>query len=396
MKKLSVFLIAYSLSLANLYAQKTEPIYPLNLQPHEPEYYNTQATLWGQEVKKHPKDANTWENYYRAMRYSNKMNEHSPAADKKKIVENLVDDMEKNVPNSVEFYNCKVSLMGNTTKDTVEYIKLIKKGLSINPANPGLLESYIIYCEIYGHTDKLKELYTRLYNTNTFARGIEECDYNILMSLDKNAIVFVRGDNDTFPLRLLQEVKGIRTDVTVINTFMAKDIPAYTKRLLKEKNVTLADNILNAGSQADDEMDFIKKLVLAINNVSPQIPLFFDTFGNPQETFPDSLYCTGLAWKYSPTRMNNISRLKNNIENHFHLDYLDDASYHETGISAQLVEDLKTAYVTPFAILCKHYMEMSETNDRSEFYRNYVMKYAAKLGKEKEMEDFLQGKRGTL
>ncbi|MEM6646478.1 MAG: DUF2723 domain-containing protein [Bacteroidota bacterium] len=54
--------------------------------------------------------------------------------------------------------------------------------------------------------------------------------YNLLMSVDDDAILFTGGDNDTYPLWYLQNVEGVRRDVTVVNLSIL-NMPSYVAQL---------------------------------------------------------------------------------------------------------------------------------------------------------------------
>ncbi|MBN2188937.1 MAG: DUF2723 domain-containing protein [Chitinispirillaceae bacterium] len=81
--------------------------------------------------------------------------------------------------------------------------------------------------------------------------------YNLLMSCEKDGLLFTNGDNDTFPLWALQEAYGIRRDVRIIN-FSLLNTKWYIKQLKRlEPRVPM--------TYADD---MIEKLGHAVNPVT--------------------------------------------------------------------------------------------------------------------------------
>jgi len=70
------------------------------------------------------------------------------------------------------------------------------------------------------------------YHKNDRSKNFIPWDYayNMLQSVEKDAIIFTNGDNDTFPLWYLQDVEGVRRDVRIANLSLI-NTSWYSKQL---------------------------------------------------------------------------------------------------------------------------------------------------------------------
>ncbi len=132
-----------------------------------------------------------------------------------------------------------------------DYSKLLAKGVRRYPANPTLLylkglenlgasgnvegrkyleraaamdptftEPWFVLVTMYMDArdeEKIDAALRRLLESGSIADEVMDYNYNMLIGLDKDAIIITSGDNDTYPGWILTRVLKVRPDVAIVN-----------------------------------------------------------------------------------------------------------------------------------------------------------------------------------
>lgn len=351
MKKLFIaFLLCFWLPAA--FAQTPEPILSFATYVKPSSYYKEQAQLWKKETEKDQNNAYAWYNYYRATRNLVRTDTTDKRSQELKYKQqgDIIDAMKKAVPNSYEYNLAKWMHHGQN----FAYLKHLKKADELGPNRTEHLSDMAGWGEIERDRQK-RDKYCKLWLENGLVSpGLMYYNYNTLCGLKPNAIVLTFGDNDTYPLWLLQ-AKGIRTDVTVINVYLFL-IDDYRNKVMKElgtqyKHFEALDTINAEQEYKWFRTDMVK--TLATNKKGYPVYMVVSCDDEYSQPIASDLYLTGLTYEYSTTTLDNIAVLKKNYEQVFALDYLDKVFYKD--ISYDIVKRINLNYIIPFIKLYDHY-----------------------------------------
>lgn len=346
-------------------AKKREKVYRYCYVIKSKDWYVNQEKLWKDEITKNPQNENAWCNYYFAVRYANIDQDEK---DRKKNLDQIVDRIGEALPDSylypyLRYYNGDY---------VIEYLK---NAYQIKPDCTDLYWDFILYYELNGMYMQKKEFCEKLYSSKDLISSLYDYNFNVLNSADENSILFSNGDNDTYPVWILQEVKNIRGDVTLLNihtVFVRRD---YLKRKLDERGIEI--NLENLSKE--DIALFFKQLVSSIKKKYPEISIHIapTVYEKYKRDIKDKLYITGPVYIYSKKQIDNLALIKRNLEQNLRLDYLEYDWYDEQHVSQPLIERYNLNYIPSLIELAKMYNAKGNYN-LSKYWHNKAIRIAKK------------------
>jgi hypothetical protein len=292
--------------------------------------------------------------------------------------------MGKAIPETYTFYLLKFWNMYSC-----EDLTLVEKAYAINPERPDTYYPFLSQAEVKGDTKTIKKFCTKLYESKDISPWLYEYNYNVLISVKPNAILFTNGDNDTYPAWILQQVHNVRPDVTVMNLSMcqieeylqnklnSRGIKANAKEIQESVKVSIAGKTTRF-----DTKKMVNDLIKIFQEQKPEIPLCFalTVYNKYTEDISDELFIVGLAYQYSKERIDNIAQIKKNLENNMRLDHLKFDWYNENQLGIGMMHNMNMNYVVPMIMLAEHYKESGQLNKKEE-WRDLAIELVQKAGK---------------
>ena len=356
-----IFLVSHA-----LYASEVPtPIVPKTQIIQNQAWYAEQTLLWKKQALELNR-ADDWMNYYLAARFASASDD---------VLQSIVDEMTLHHSNSAES-----AFVNSWQRGFVpEAYPLVVAAHASAPGKATFFPWLVMQHEFNFRRDERKQVSKLIYNGGSISTSLLHYSYNVLMSLEKNCVLITDGENTTVPLYILQDVLDLRSDVTIINLDMILHT-SYRSKMIAASGLGFPSEAPSKAEmcaslpQSNKDHTFYYALTLGRENIAP---------------IKDQLYVVGLASQISEKRIDNISIIKNNLENRFLMDYLTVDFNGESPFAAGKV--LSANYLVPMLLLDEHYRSAGE-NEKAQQLEFVIRKLAEESGRTLLVDNFLKRK----
>ncbi len=341
----SVLVSAFTMLSFQSFSQNAEPVYRITREIHSSDWYSQQAKAWKQEIDKKSNDKMAWVYWFTANRYASYTNEKAKENnDYLRNPEDILKLAEKTIPNTFEYYFMKTYNSGDE-----RFVEYIQKAQALRPYDSLLLPVLMNYYQFTNDKANVNIVSQKWLESKEIPFGMLAAAYNMLNSVEPNGILLTGGDNDTYPLWVLQNAKKIRTDVLVLNSSLLQ-IDNYRKWIFSE-------NKLSDPKIFNNQKEVVTYFLENVKSRPVYVSAFMDN--GLYKEYGDKMYLTGLAFKYSEKPFDNLGVLQNNAENKFMIDHLQQSFLANDAQSA--VSQMNLGYLPMFIKLYEHYKLCGET-----------------------------------
>jgi hypothetical protein len=378
--KYIVLILLVTLQAATAYSQdkiERQTVYSLVKQKQTTDWYKAQAKLWKEHLDKNPKDGEGWVNYYTANRMLKIYNEGVKQHDLDSIENKLV---KKHIPNTFEYHY--IATWNSGYRDVEAYDVHLKKAQELGPDRVELFDDLTNYYEIRREKENSESIAKKWFASNDMSAGIYTWNYNMLQSVEDNAILITFGDNDTYPAWVLQRAKKIKPDVSVINASLI-GLQDYRETYFKELGIpNLEIDFVKIGSYQKMQTMLVKHI-----KANTDRPVYFGISAPKEmyESFKEEVYNIGLAYKWSDEKFDNIAVIKKNYEKYYMLDYLKEEFSND--ISQGIIDDNSANYIVSLVTLYHHYKDSEDPKMKE--VKTLLLRIAKKSGKKEEVLELL-------
>jgi hypothetical protein len=295
---------------------------------------------WMSQAEAAPKNEAAWFNYYRASRF---------VAEGSFDIEGAQTEL-----NSIDQHMQKFNA-GTWEQLIVEYwnsdrnplkFPQLEQAYKLRPEDPITLRFMMGKEFLTGSMSQCSAFYSKWKNAGEAPKTTEIYAFNVLQSLPADAVIFTNGELDTYPL--IWQIKQNNSSVKVISlSFCSR--PENRKVLFSNAGLMLPVNDTNSMADAL----FIQRVASA--NPGKKIYVAASCGGAILEPIQDSLYCTGLAFRYSSTPLEHMNFLKNNVGTKMKLDQVGKGVGGKNRFDLSAATDLEMNYYLPLLLAADQY-----------------------------------------
>jgi len=328
-------------------------------------YYKKDAADFEQQTKESPSSAQAWLNFYKSSLYScYGASSKTLSAAQKQELDDIVADMKTKIPGSFE-YNIAVYINGQHNTNLLPYLE---KASEVNNNHLDVVEQYAAYYAITGNDAKLKEYVIKHRKVSAYESFVEEYAYNLLQSMESNAVLFTHGVMDTYPVYYQQLNGKVNTGVDLINIDYLNS-ETFRSEISKKYGITFS----YYGNNYVAAFEIAEKL-------KAKRPVYFSNAFSKNELkkHEEKLDLNGLAMKYGEPKT-DASKLSVLWTTKFKLDVLQKAN-----MKQDYARKMANNY-QPMLITLYQYYQAEKNTKEAASVKAMALKIAAVNGNEKQV-----------